>query len=372
MTALLAGCHSPEPKTEGTAPPQVQGEKVMFPKDSPQLAALAIEAVEVCKGSALRLNGRLMWDDDITVRVFTPFAGRVTKILADVGQTVSEGDPLVMIASPDYSQAQADARKAATDYILAERALTRVRDLLEHGAAAQKDVHSAEADFERAQSEKQRTAARIALYGGNANSIGDVYSLQSPLKGVVVDKAINPGQEVRPDQMLANAPQLFSPLFVITDPSRLWIQLDANEQDAPRLKSGQPILIHSRAHPGQVFTGKIEVISDSLDSSTRTVKVRGTVDNSRRLLKGEMFVTVELPSTEHAGLDVSAKAIFLRGEKYFLFLQKAQGEFERCEVKVGPEHEGKILVTEGIEPGQKVVSNGCLLLDQIIQANGGS
>jgi len=85
-----------------------------------------------------------------------------------------------------------------------------------------------------------------------------------------------------------------------------------------------------------------------------------------------MFVTGELPSTEHAGLDVSAKAIFLRGEKYFLFLQKAQGEFERCEVKVGPEHEGKILVTEGIEPGQKVVSNGCLLLDQIIQANGGS
>src|SRR5947209_1127793 len=157
----------------------------------------------------------------------------------------------------------------------------------------------------------------MALYGGNANTIGEVYQLQSPLQGVVVEKAINPGQEVRPDQMLANAPQLFSPLFVITDPSRLWIQLDATELDTPRLKTGQPILIHSRAQPGEVFNGKIEIISDFLDSSTRTIKVRGTVDNARRLLKGEMFVSVELPASEQLGLDVSSKAIFLKGEKHY-------------------------------------------------------
>ena len=368
---FLVGCHSPEIKPEAARAPQVQGERVVFPKDCPQISALVVEPVELCKGSATRLNGRLVWDDDVTVRVFTPFAGRVTKILTEVGRTVAQGEPLAMIASSDYGQAQSEARKAASDFVLAERSYNRVKELYDHGAAPLKELQSAEADFERAQSEKQRTVARLALYGGNANAIGDVFQLQSPLQGVVVEKIINPGQEVRPDQMLANAPHLFSPLFVITDPSRLWIQLDATEQDSQRLKAGQPILIRSRAHPDEVFNGQIDVISDFLDPATRTIKVRGRVDNSKRLLNGEMFVSVELPASEQNGFDVSPKAVFLKGEQHYLFLEEAPGQYARRRIKVGPEHEGKILVLDGIAPGQRVVADGCLLLDQLI-ANGGS
>src|SRR5947209_17830928 len=165
---VLTACHSPNAGNQAAPAAQVQGDRVTFPKDRPQVASLVVEPVELCKGSALHLNGRLIWDDDVTVRVVTPFGGRVTKILAEVGQTVSKGEPLVTIASADYGQAQADARKAASDFILSERSLNRVRELFDHGAAAQKDLQSAEADFERAQSEKQRTAARMALYGGNA------------------------------------------------------------------------------------------------------------------------------------------------------------------------------------------------------------
>ena len=368
----LVGCNSHERKMDDAPAAQVQGEKVVFPKDSLQVSSLVIEPVEACKGSAMRLNGRLLWDDDVTVKVFTPFGGHVTKILTEVGQTVTQGQALAAIASPDYGQAQAEARKAATDFILAERSLNRVQELFAHGAAAQKDVQFAQADFERAQSEKQRTTARMAFYGGNAATIGDVYQLLSPLQGIVVDKTINPGQEVRADQMLANAPQLFSPLFVITDPSRLWVQLDATEQDAPLLKPGQPIVIHSRAQPRQVFTGKIEVISDFLDPATRTIKVRGSVDNSKRLLRGEMFVNVELPAGQQAGFDVSPKAVFLKGEKHYVFLEEGRGQYARREIKIGVEHDGKILVIDGIEPGQRVVSEGCLLLDRMIQASGGS
>lgn len=367
----LVACHPQPTQPESAAAPQVQGEKVTFPKDSPQVASLVIEPVEQCNGSTLKLNGRLIWDDDVTVRVFTPFAGRVSKVLVEVGQSVAQGDSLVRIASPDYGQAQADARKAASDYLLAERSHNRVKELVDHGAAAQKDLHSAEADLERARSEKERTAARMIAYGGNANTIGDVYQLQSPLSGVVVDKTINPGQELRPDQMLANTPQLCSPLFVITDPSRLWVQVDATEQDAARLKRGQPLLLRCRAYPDQVFTGKVEVISDFLDPSTRTIKVRGSVDNSKRQLKGEMFVSVELPATQQTGFDISSRAIFLKGEKHYVFLEESPGEYERREIRIGSEHEGKTLVLDGVQLGQRVVTSGCLLLEQMRQANGG-
>jgi len=371
LTVVLSACRSHESETQITPPPQVHGEKVVFPQDSPQMAGLVVEPVEVCKGSSIRLNGRLVWDDDVTVRVFTPFGGRVSKILAEVGQTVRPGEPLVMIASPEYSQTQAEARKASTDLLLAERSLARIQELFQHGAAPQKDVQSAEADFARAQSEKERAASRLAFLGGNADKIGDVYQLPSPLGGVIVEKSINPGQEVRADQMLANAAPLFSPLFVVTDPARLWIQLDATEQDAPRLKRGQPLVIRSRAHPDHLFEGKIEVIADYLDPSTRTIKVRGTVDNSKRLLRGEMFVTVDLPATEQNGLDVSPRAVFLKGEKHYVFLEEGRGQYSRREIKIGREHEGRILVIDGIQAGQRVVTNGCLLLDQLLQANSG-
>ena len=183
------------------------------------------------------------------MRVFSPVAGRVDTVLGVLGQPVTAGTPLARIASPDFGQAQADARRAAGDLQLAERSLNRVRELNAHGAAANKDVEAAEADHTRALSEEERAAARLALYGGSDQAIDQMYALKSPIAGVIVEKNINPGQEVRPDQILANAPQLFAPLFVISDPAKLWLQLDVTELQAPSLTPGQPLKVHSQAFP---------------------------------------------------------------------------------------------------------------------------
>ncbi|MBI3414817.1 MAG: efflux RND transporter periplasmic adaptor subunit [Verrucomicrobia bacterium] len=368
-STLFAGCHSGE-KAAAPLGSTVQGEKISIPSDSPQLASLTVTPAETCNASKLLLNGRLVWDDNVTVRVFTPFGGRVAKILVESGQLVEKGAPLVAIASPDYGQAQADARKAVSDFALAERTLARVKELFDHGAAPQKDLQSAEADFARAQSEKQRTQARLVMYGGTDSASEDLYQLKSPLTGVVVEKNINPGQEVRADQMLANAPQLCAPLFVLTDPERLWIQLDANEADLPYLRHGLPFTLRARAYPDQEFHGKIEVVSDSLDPATRTIKVRGSVDNAARQLKAEMFVSVEIAGEAKPGLDVPAKAVFLKGEKHYLFVEQARGQFQRREIQTGPEHDGKILVRDGLQPGQRVVADGAMLLEQLYVSEG--
>jgi cobalt-zinc-cadmium efflux system membrane fusion protein len=368
VPAVLAGCKTSETPalTNEAAEPQVKGEHVTIAENSPQINALSVEQARPCENASLRFNGRLVWDDDVTVRIFTPFGGRVTKIAAEIGQSVAAGDTLATIASPDFGQAQADSRKADRDLALAEKTLSRIRELYEHGAAPQKDFQSAEADLDRARFEKERTTARLALYGVRAASIDQTCPLRSPLSGTVVEKNINPGQEVRPDQMLANSPQLFSPLFVVTDPSRLWVQLDATEEDMPKLKVGQKINIHSRAHPDQSFEGKIEVISQFVDPISRTVKVRGMVNNPDGLLKGEMFVTVDSPE-DTKGLDVSQKAVYLKGDKHYLFLEEGKGQFTRKEIKVGPEHDGRILILHGVEAGQKVVTEGTLLLEQLLQ-----
>jgi membrane fusion protein, heavy metal efflux system len=188
---------------------------------------------------------------------------------------------------------------------------------------------------------------------------------------VLVDKNINPGQELRADLMLANAPNLFAPSFVVSDPTVLWLQLDVAESDLSSLHQGQRLQISSRAFPGQTFDGQVDRIGDAMDASTRTVKVRGTVRNPNRLLKAEMYVLVDVvDSAAQAGtlgVEVSSKALFMKGDDSFVFLEDAPGVYERKQVKVGIEQDNKVPIYQGINPGQKVVIEGALLLQALVE-----
>jgi cobalt-zinc-cadmium efflux system membrane fusion protein len=358
--AAVSGCDNAA-KIPALPQPTIEYESIAFPPGSPQLALLASEAAVERKAAASTLNGRLTWNEDKTVRIFTPFAGRVSSILVQPGDKVEQGQTLAVIASPDFGQAQAEARRAEGDFALARQNITRVKDLYQHGVAAAKDLNTAEADYARAESELQRTQARLKLYGGGSG-IDQTYALKSPLAGVVVEKTINPGQELRPDQM-GSAPAL----FVITDPAYLWVLLDATEKDLPRLKTGKLIVIRVPAYPDTAFEAKITTVSDFLDPTTRTIKVRATLDNAQRVLKGEMFVTAAINGDTRMVLQVPARAVFFQGSRHFVFVDNGDGKFVRREVKVGDSADGNITILSGLQAGQKVVSEGALLLQQMLQ-----
>jgi len=187
-----------------------------------------------------------------------------------------------------------------------------------------------------------------------------------------VEKNINPGQELRPDQMLANAPNLFAPLFIVSEPTRLWLQLDVAESDLSSLQPGQSLHVDAtNAFPGRVFDGMIEKIGSTLDPSTRTIKVRAAVKNPDNLLKAEMYVMVDveesLDKSAQAGVEIPSKAIFTKGDDSYLFVENAPGCFVRRRVKVGIEQDGKIPVLDGVQPGDKVVTEGCLLWQAVLE-----
>ncbi len=366
LASLVAGCHR-EMKEEQAAEPKVADESITFPAESPQLTSLEVKPVDSRPPTSTALFGRLVWNDEVTVHIFTPFAGRVRKIFAHPGETVEKGAPLAEVESPDFGQAQAEARKAESDLQLAERNMKRVRELFAHGAAPQKDVEASEADEARAQSERARTLSKLVAYGANADSVDGVFVLKSPIAGTIVEKNINPGQEIRPDQMLANAPQFFSPLFVVSNPSKLWIQIDATEVDLSRLERGREFTFISRAFPNQTFTGRVDHVSQFIDPGTRTIKVRGTVNNDGGSLKAEMFVTVNLPGSGVSVLTVPSKAVFLKGEKHYVFVEEAHTQFKRQQVAIGTEQDGLVRIVSGLQPGQQVVTDGCVLLQQMLE-----
>ena len=360
LAALVSACGNGDAKSD-VARPRLENGSIVFPQDSPQLGSFATEPVKESAPQQLRLPGRLVWDENRTVRLFPAFAGRVIHILVKAGDRVKSGQTLAMLASPDFGQAQADARRAQSDFALAEKNLNRLRELYAAGVSSRKDLITAEADYARAEAELARASGKVRLYGGGGETVDQNFALTSPIQGIVVERNINPGQELRPDLQLANSPAM----FVITDPSRLWVQLDATESQLASLKRGQTVRLRSSAWPDESFEASVEAISDFIDPASRTIKVRGAVVNRDKKLKGEMFVTGELPDVPRAGLQLPERALVLSGGSYYVFVEESPGRFAWSEVKVEGVRDGFAGVVSGVNLGQKVVVEGTLLLHRL-------
>ena len=359
---VLAACDS-SAKKPPVPQPRIEGQAVVFPAGSPQVSALVAEKIEPRREAVLRFNGRLVWDEDHTVRVSSPFSGRVQKIEVRLGDPVHKGQTLAVIAAPELGVAQSEARKAEQDDALAQKNLARVAELHGAGVAPAKDLQASEAEAARAAAERSRTVARLRLYGAAAGAVDQRFSLAAPIGGVVVERNLNPGQELRADS------QGDKGLFVISDPQRLWFVLDVAEGDAGAVKSGTEVQLGATMLGEDTVTGKITNVADFVDPQTRTVKVRGTVENPGRRVKAEMFVTAELRVPAARGFIVPAKAVFLRGEQNYVFVDAGDGRFLRKPVRLGPATaDGHQVVLEGLAADEKVVTEGGLLLERMLTA----
>jgi cobalt-zinc-cadmium efflux system membrane fusion protein len=346
----LAACGN-EPEPAKVAAVKIEGDRAILSEpDKADFLKTAI--VERDQGSILRLPGRLVWNEDHTVRVVPQVGGRVQKITVEIGSEVKVGQILATLSSPDYGQAQADARKAQADQQVAKLALDRQRELHAAGIVADKDFQQTQAEAIRAQAEADRASRRLAGLGGASDG---TYTLRSPLAGIVVERNLNPGLEFRPEQSS-------DPLFVVTDPTSLWLRLDASETDLAALKAGEKISLQVKQYPNERFAGVIRHVGDFVDQTTRTVRVRGEVPNPDRRLKGGMFVTalIELPATQ--ALLVPSAAVFLVDEQRYVFVEEATGRYILRAVQAGPERDGRIEILSGITEGEKVVIEGNLHL----------
>jgi membrane fusion protein, heavy metal efflux system len=358
ILAALAAC-SPPPAPVPVAEPQplMQDGRLRFPQGNPQLATLVAVPVQAADAIAIELPARLVWNEDRTQRVFAPLAGRVAAIQADLGKPVRKGDVLLSLHSPEFGAAQADAAKANADLRLNDKALQRQQELFDAGIVARKDLEQAQADVARAKAESERANARVAVYASHS-MVNQQLALRSDLSGVVVEKNLNPGQEVRPEQY---GPGVLA-LFVISDPSSLWVQIDAQEGDLPTLRTGATFELSIAALPDKTFRGRVLASADVIDPSTRTVKVRGVVDNPGRLLKAEMLGTARISRTMGQGLSVPASAILLRGTKHWVFVKSAPDTFEPRQVTLSHESNLMSIVKSGLQAGELVVTENALLL----------
>ena len=223
---------------------------------------------------------------------------------------------------------------------------------------ARKDYLQAQADLARANAERGRAQAKLAQYGVASDGITQAFSLLAPLEGIVVERNANPKAEVRSDVQGA-------PLFVISDPGTLWATLDVGEAQLVLFKPGEAVQLHVAAWPDETFPAVVSTLGESVDATTRMVKVRLRVPNAQRRLKAEMFASATVQHTEALPY-VPADAVFTRGEQFFAFVQRSPGSYERRGLSVRAAGPQAWLVTKGVAAGERVVVGGGLYLDQAL------
>ena len=369
LVLLIAACKPAPVVEQDPFPIKVEKNNLIFTPGDPQLKAIGVQQARERDKVVLHLTGKLVWNEDVTTNVFSPLAGRVSSIKGARGQKVKVGDELARITSPDFGQAQADAVKAEADLALAKRVLDRTRDLLKQGVLPQKELDSADNAFRDAQSERDRAVERLAVWGGRGGDVNGAFALKAPMDGVIVDRNVQPGQEVRSDSMLAGMAMVAAPMFIISDPESLWVHLDVSEQDLSNLQVGQKLEIRSRAYGEQIFPGVLTVIGQSLNPDTRTVVAKGTVSNPEKLLKAQMYVNVNVITHVPKMPQVPVKAVFLRDGKACVFVRTSENAFEMRQITTAAEDTGHVFVSKGLKAGEAVVSEGALVLESLLDAN---
>src|SRR4051794_15722997 len=207
---------------------------------------IKIETVKEGSGvTSVSLPGRVSFDEDHTQRVASPIDGRATGILVKLGDKVRAGQPLIQLSSPNVGQIQADAQKALSDLTVADKAIDRVRKLQAEGAVADKEVAQAEGDLRKAKSDYGRATVQLKSLGVSPSDPAVNAALRAQIPGIVVERNVLVGQEVRADQA--------TPLLTISSLDSVWVLADAYEQDLGLVADGDPVTIRVPAYPGETF-----------------------------------------------------------------------------------------------------------------------
>ncbi len=349
--AVLAGCDkaaAPPPP----APARTPG-VISYAAGSPELDSIQVVTADLSPlPISADLNARIAVDESVTGRVGAPVAGRVTRITADIGEAVRAGEALAVLDAPDLAQARADVMKAVADNDFKARAARRARELFAGDAIARRDVESADADAGASAAELERARLRLANLGGGG---GAALAITSPVAGYVLDRQVNPGQQISAGQ---------GPLFTVTDPRRLWLLIDVPESAIARARVGEDVQFDVTAYPGRHFRGRIEKIALGVDPTTRRIQVRASVANPDLALKPEMYARARLVTDDgRTAIKVPNAALFEQGIKNYAFRVEAPGRFRRVPVEVGARGESWSYVTAGLNPGDRIVGDGALLLN---------
>ena len=365
LSLAAAGCGEKvkaDPRLEAPPAAKVEREadaglvKVEHPEQFP-LATAGERAV----APELNVTGSVSADVSRAIPVISLASGRIIEVHARLGDTVTKGQLMLKVQSPDIAQAFSDYRQALADQTLSKAQLERSKILYDKGAVAQKDLEVAQDAEAKATVTVETALDRLKVLGADPKNPSAIINIVAPISGVVTDQQVTSA---------AGTQGLASPNpFTISDLSHVWIICDVYENDLAFVRIGEYADIHLNAYPKLAIRGRVGNIGPSLDPNIRTAKVRLEVANPG-LLRIGMFVTATFHGMQKETRAVApATAILHLHDREWVYTPAGSGTFRRVEVTGGAMLEGNKMqeIVSGLKPGDQVVSNALVLQNTVEQ-----
>ena len=358
-----------------------KGDSTRFTPSAAEWASLAFEpAAEQVFRAEHVTEGKIAVNEDSSTPIFSPYAGRVVKLLVKPSDVVRRGQQLFVIEATDTVQ-------ALNDFITALSALSSARSKLKL-ARSTRSVRTISMPARRCRSRTGRTRRtispqrrttcaaaetafeaahnRLRILGRSeeqitafqqTRQISAETSIYSPLGGTVVQRKVGPGQFISTGAS--------DPVFVIGDLSTVWLTAFVRESEAADVHVGQDVDFKVLALPGRSFTAKVDYVSAAIDPMTRRLMVRATIDNKDGLFKPEMFANVTIYSGDgRKSVGVRKQALIYEGDRVRLWVAHDDKSLELREIQTGLINGDEVEVRSNLKPGEKVVIKGSLFIDR--------
>jgi cobalt-zinc-cadmium efflux system membrane fusion protein len=355
----LAGCEGPSSSTTQNRKDPDSAQLFTVPQD--QMAHVQLITVSpTTLQRTLRLTGAVAYNSFRTTPVITQVSGPVSRIAVAPGQRVTRGQPMLYVASPDYSQLRTNYLKAKDAYQLAQKESARAQDLYAHHALAEKDLLAAQSAEVQAGADMASAAAALKVMGINdpdsviAGPPSFEVPVLAPISGEVVEQLVSVGQLIQPGS---------TQCFTISDISNVWVLVNVYQKDLPYVHVGEPVTVQTDAYP-DTFRGRISYVSTALDPNTRTLQARIETNNPGGKLKRDMYVvaTVDAGTIRNA-IAVPDAAVLRDSENLpFVYAEFSPNQFGKRAVTVGESMKGQTEINSGVKPGDRVISDGSLFL----------
>ncbi|WP_146691013.1 efflux RND transporter periplasmic adaptor subunit [Bradyrhizobium canariense] len=344
-------------------------------------AGLSVEPVAERIFRAERVTeGKIAVNEDSSTPVFSPYAGRVIKLLARPSDVVERGQPLFVVEATDTVQGLNDfvaalsaVNKARSTLNLAQIVEKRANDLYAGKAVPLKDWQQSQADLTTAQNDMRAAETaleaahnRLRILGRSDEQISAFEQTRqmsadtpifSPIGGTVIQRKVGPGQFIGSGAT--------DPVFVIGDLSTVWLTAFVRESEAEGVAVGQQMAFALLALPGREFNARIDYVSAAIDPVTRRLLVRATIDNKDGLLRPEMFANVTIYSGgDHPSVGVPKQALIYEGEHVRLWVVRDDKSIELREIETGLTNGDLVEVRTNLKAGEKIVTRGSLFIDR--------
>jgi cobalt-zinc-cadmium efflux system membrane fusion protein len=366
-TPTNAQAQAPNPGNRGTGAP-LEANTVDL-SDS-QLSSVKVEPVTEREFPVEKeAVGSISFNEDMTLQVFSPYAGRIIALFAKVSDDVTKGQILFTIDSPDLLNAESSLIAAAGVLDLTTRNLARLQELYKTRAISQKDLEQAVSDQQTAEGNLRAGRDAVRQFGKSDAEIDRIVAqrladptlvIPSPITGRITDRNAAPGLYVQP----GNVPAPYS----VADIDTMWMLANVAETDSPAFRVGQQVKVKISAFPGRVFEGKIVTVGAMVDPNTRRVLLRSEIADPRHELRSGMFANFVITVGDPIRLPaVPLDGVVREGDGTMtVWVTADRRRFTKRTVKTGLERDGYRQILEGLQVGELVATEGALFLSNAL------